>query len=502
MILYISGHDFHYEMENLCRVFFPNEKITVTTEIPENSGLAALTYLGRTQSGYSVRAVVESDGRREERSCAVPKTDEPERDECERAMARELFYALSAVTGYVPPWGILTGVRPSKLMLRLIGRLGEKGAYDYFTKKLLVSDKKTRLAQSVAGTEQEIAALGDERSFSLYIAVPFCPSRCSYCSFVSHSITNANAAKLLPIYVERLCDELAVTGKTAGEIGLRLESIYVGGGTPGILSAEQLQAVCSAVDNSFDLSAVREYTVELGRPETVTAAKLGVLRSHGVDRISINPQTLNDSVLEAVGRRHTAQDFFDAYKLAEESGFENINVDLIAGLPTDTVESFKRSIDGVTALSPANITVHALALKSASTLAEHGHAVSEGESAGKMIDYSHSVLFDNGYIPYYMYRQSRCVGNLENVGWCKPGMECRYNVFMMEETHTVLAAGAGAVTKLKRPHSDYIERIFNYKYPYEYNARFDTLMERKKRITEFYSEAAEQQPEAGPARSR
>lgn len=413
MILYICGHDFHYEMENLCRVFFPNEKITVSDTLPESGAPEVETYLDGASGGYSVRVRVNVGDKTETRSAEVPKTDEPEKDECERTMARELFSALSAVTGYVPPWGILTGVRPSKLMLKLIESLGEKGAYDYFTKKLLVSEPKARLAQSVAGTEQEIAALGDERSFSLYIAIPFCPSRCSYCSFVSHSITNANAAKLLPVYVDDLCRELEITGKIVRDIGLRLESIYIGGGTPGILSAEQMEKVCSAVENSFDLSAIREYTVELGRPDTVTQEKLDVLRSHSVDRISINTQTLNDSVLEAV---------------------------------------------------------------------------SEGETAGKMIDYSHSVLFDNGYIPYYMYRQSRCVGNLENVGWCKPGTECRYNVFMMEETHTVLAAGAGAVTKLKKPGSNYIERIFNYKYPYEYNARFDTLMERKKRISEFYSE--------------
>lgn len=488
MILYICGHDFHYEMENLCRVFFPNEKITVSDTLPESGVPEVETYLDGASGGYSVRVRVNVGDKTETRSAEVPKTDEPEKDECERTMARELFSALSAVTGYVPPWGILTGVRPSKLMLKLIESLGEKGAYDYFIKKLLVSEPKARLAQSVAGTEQEIAALGDERSFSLYIAIPFCPSRCSYCSFVSHSITNANAAKLLPVYVDNLCRELEITGKIVRDIGLRLESIYIGGGTPGILSAEQMEKVCSAVENSFDLSAIREYTVELGRPDTVTQEKLDVLRSHSVDRISINTQTLNDSVLEAVGRKHTAADFFSSYALAEKSGFENINVDLIAGLPGDTLESFKKSVDGVVSLAPANITVHALALKSASTLREHGHAVSEGETAGKMIDYSHSVLFDNGYIPYYMYRQSRCVGNLENVGWCKPGTECRYNVFMMEETHTVLAAGAGAVTKLKKPGINYIERIFNYKYPYEYNARFDTLMERKKRISEFYSE--------------
>lgn len=486
MLLYISGHDFHYEMENLCRVFFPNEKITVTAELPE--GEAVKTYLEKEDDGYLVRVEVSVEGECVCRTAPVPKTDEPEQDECERAMARELFSALCAVCGYVPPWGILTGVRPSKLMLSLVDKYGEQGAYAYFTDKLLVSSEKTRLAQSVAATEREIIAIGDERSFSLYISIPFCPSRCSYCSFVSHSITNANAAKLLPVYVDNLCRELEITGEMAKNIGLRLESVYVGGGTPGILSPEQLEKITCAVERSFDMSSVREYTVEMGRPETVTAEKLAVLKKHNIDRISINTQTLNDSVLEAVGRRHTAQDFYSAYALARECGFDNINVDLIAGLPTDTLESFMRSVDGVAALSPANITVHSLALKSASTLAERGHAVSEGETAGRMIDYSHSVLFSNGYIPYYMYRQSRCVGNLENVGWCKPGTECKYNVFMMEETHTVLAAGAGAVTKLKKPNSNYIERIFNYKYPYEYNARFDTLMQRKERIGEFYSE--------------
>ena len=487
MILYICGHDFHYEMENLCRVFFPNEKITVSDTLPESGAPEVETYLDGASGGYSVRVRVNVGDKTETRSAEVPKTDEPEKDECERTMARELFSALSAVTGYVPPWGILTGVRPSKLMLKLIESLGEKGAYDYFTKKLLVSEPKARLAQSVAGTEQEIAALGDERSFSLYIAIPFCPSRCSYCSFVSHSITNANAAKLLPVYVDDLCRELEITGKIVRDIGLRLESIYIGGGTPGILSAEQMEEVCSAVENSFDLSAVREYTVELGRPDTVTQEKLDVLRDHSVDRISINTQTLNDSVLEAVGRKHTAADFFSSYALAEKSGFENINVDLIAGLPGDTLESFKKSVDGVVSLAPANITVHALALKSASTLREHGHAVSEGETAGKMIDYSHSVLFDNGYIPYYMYRQSKSVGNLENVGWCKDNMDCLYNVYMMDETHSVFAVGAGAVTRLKNQDTGKIERIYNFKYPYEYIDRFDEIIERKKLIEKFYT---------------
>lgn len=491
MILYIHGHDFHYEMENLCRVFFPNEKIKVTDEQPDDTDFVVTTELISEYNTYRVAVKAKINGKEDSVSQFVPQTDEPIRDECERSMARALFSLLSHLTGYTPPWGILTGVRPSKLMIRLVEKYGEDGAHRYFTDNLLVTDKKTRLALSVAKTEKNIIDLGDDKSFSLYISIPFCPSRCSYCSFVSHSITSANAKKLLPEYVVKLCDELKITGNIASELGLRLESIYVGGGTPGILSAEQMGDVCSAVKSSFDMSFLREYTVEVGRPETVSAEKLAVLKNFDVSRISINPQTLNDSVLQTIGRKHTVDDFFIAYETAKKSGFDDINVDLIAGLPSDSFESFVCSVDGIAALQPTNVTVHALALKSASTLAELGHVVPEGVTAGKMVDYSQSTLSAHGYIPYYMYRQSRCVGNLENVGWCLEGKECLYNVFMMEESHTVLAAGAGAVTKLKRPGTEYIERIFNYKYPYEYNTGFDELTKRKNRIAEFYSEKAE-----------
>ncbi len=487
MVLYTRSHDFHYEMENLCRVFFPNEKITVTSEFSEVEDNIVATELIKEYDGYHVAVKAVVDGKEKNDSCVVPeKTTGSMHDECERAMARVLFGVLSDITGYIPPWGILTGVRPSKLMMRLVEKYGESGAYNYFINDLLVKDEKTNLALSVAKTEKKIIDLGDEKSFSLYISIPFCPSRCSYCSFVSHSITNSNAKKLLPVYVDKLCEELNVIGGIVSELGLRLESIYMGGGTPGVLSAEQMNAVCSTVSRNFDLSRLREYTVEIGRPETVSAEKLRVLRDFEVGRISINPQTLNDNVLEAIGRKHTVEDFLKSYEMAERAGFENINVDLIAGLPLDNLESFMNSVDGVVQLSPSNITVHALALKSASTLAERGHVVKEGEIAGKMTDYSQKKLSSLGYIPYYMYRQSRCVGNLENVGWCTPGKECLYNVFMMEESHTVLAAGAGAVTKLKSPSTEYIERIFNYKYPYEYNAGFDELMKRKGRILEFY----------------
>ena len=491
MILYTVNHSFHYEMENLCRVFFPNEKIKVTSDLSEKEETFVLTELKEENGEYYASVKADAFGKEESADELVVASQEPLKDECERTMARVLFAVLARLTGYTPPWGILTGVRPSKLMMKLSEKYGEEGAYDYFKKNLLVTDKKAKLALNVARAEKKIIALGDEKSISLYISIPFCPSRCSYCSFVSHSITSANARKLLPLYVEKLCDEIKLTGELAQSLGLHLESVYMGGGTPGILSASQMDDVCSAVEKSFDLSSLREYTVEVGRPETAQEEKFEVLKSHNVGRVSINPQTLIDSVLETIGRKHSVEEFFKAYEMAEKCGFDDINVDLIAGLPSDTYEGFKYSVDGIAELNPANVTVHALALKSASTLKEHGHVVTEGETAGRMVDYSQNVLSSLGYIPYYMYRQSKCVGNLENVGFCKPQKECLYNVFMMEETHSVLAVGAGAVTKLKRPHEEYIERIFNYKYPYEYNNGFDTLMQRKNRIKEFYMEEME-----------
>lgn len=479
MILRVVNHKFHYEMENLCRVFYPYEKIKVVhADEPADDSLVITTVL---EEGYRVSVKISTKAKTSEREKAVA-----DYADCETEMAILLFSLLCVETGYTPKWGILTGVRPSKLMNTLIDSYGEDGAKKYFNERLLVSESKTELAYSVAEAEKKIMSLSDEKSFSLYVSVPFCPSRCNYCSFVSHSI--AQAKKLLPEYVERLCDELRLTAKIANELGLRLESIYWGGGTPTTLSAQMIEKICGEINSNFDLSQLREYTIEAGRADTVTVEKLGVIKSAGVGRISINPQTFNDDVLVQIGRRHTVGDFVNAYQQARKLGFDNINMDLIAGLTGDTLESFKGSVDRAIEMSPENITLHTLALKRSSSIVTNGVDVENGETANKMLEYAQNRFYSEGYRPYYMYRQSRSLGNLENVGWCKPGYECLYNVFMMEECHTVLAVGAGAVTKLKEPNGKNIERIFNYKYPYEYNARYDVLCERKDRIKEFYNE--------------
>lgn len=477
MILRIVNHKFHYEMENLCRVFYPYESIRVLHGDEEGEdSLCVVTSLEETTTGYTIKVSFGDDLRE------VRETDY---DNCELEMAVLLFSILCDVTGYTPKWGILTGVRPSKLMNTLISQMGEKEAVEYFTEKLLVTAEKTNLALSVAKAEEKIMSLSDEKSFSLYVSIPFCPTRCNYCSFVSHSI--AQAKKLLPEYVEKLCEEIRCTAEIAKSLGLRLESVYWGGGTPTTLSAEQLEKVCSEIETNFDLSDCREYTIEAGRADTVTPEKLDVIKSHAVTRISVNPQTFNDEVLVSIGRKHTVADVLDIYDTAREKGFDNINMDLIAGLTDDSLESFCRSVDKAVELSPENITLHTLALKRSSAIVTGGIDVESGETANKMLEYAAGQFYLHGYVPYYMYRQSRSLGNLENVGWCKPGYECLYNIFMMEECHTILGVGAGAVIKLKEPNGRNIERIFNYKYPYEYISRFDTILERKAQIGEFYA---------------
>lgn len=486
MILRIFGHDFHYECENLCRVYFPNEKINIVYDESGEDSRTVVTRCAPIDGGNLISVEAEIDGVSRSAQAEVKAGENELRDKSELKTAQLIFALLSDITGYTPPWGVLTGVRPSKLMLRLIDQMGAEGARRYFTEDLLVSEEKTNLAQTVAAAEEKIIALSERNSFSLYVAIPFCPTRCSYCSFVSHSIANSNAKKLLPEYLDKLAEEIRITGEIASELGLRLESVYFGGGTPGVLEAPQLDRLLYAVENSFDLSTVREYTVEIGRPDTVTPEKLRILRLHNVGRISINPQTFNQKTLDLIGRNHKVEQAVKAYQLAKAYGFESINMDLIAGLPEETLEDFKASVDTAISLSPENITVHTLALKRSSELNASGAGVSGGNTAKQMLEYASKRLYGSKYEPYYMYRQSKCVGNLENVGWCKSGKDCLYNVFMMEECHTVIAVGAGAVTKLCDPDSTNVERIFNFKYPYEYISGFDKITERKNGIKSFY----------------
>lgn len=479
MNLYVKNHNFHFELENLTRLFFPNEKITVIRDFSEPQPPYIYT---EVSDKITISVNIGSFNKSE---TAVKKLTD---DDNELVSAQLLYKLLCDFTGLTQPWGILTGVRPVKLLRRLAEESNEELAVKKFENDFFVSNEKIALSRETEHNERKILELSKPESFSLYVGIPFCPSRCSYCSFVMASIERAE--KLIEPYTKLLCEEIKRTAEIANKLGLRLETVYFGGGTPTTLSAEQLDTVLGTVNKSFDMSTCREFTVEAGRPDTIDIAKLFALKENKVDRISINPQTTNDEVLKTIGRKHTAQQFFDAFELARKCGFDNINTDLIAGLPTDTPESFKNSLDSIVRLNAECITVHTLCMKRASRLTTEGVTLDlqQARDAREMLAYTQNILGQNEYIPYYMYRQSRMVGNLENVGWSKKGFESLYNVYVMDETHTILACGSGGVTKLKRNDPDYLERIFNFKYPYEYIDRFDELIQRKSGIMQFYGQ--------------
>lgn len=479
MNLYVKNHNFHFELENLTRLFFPNEKITVIRDFSEPQPPYIYT---EVSDKITISVNIGSFNKSE---TAVKKLTD---DDNELVSAQLLYKLLCDFTGLTQPWGILTGVRPVKLLRRLAEESSEEQAVKKFEKDFFVSNEKIALSRETEHNERKILELSKPESFSLYVGIPFCPSRCSYCSFVMASIERAE--KLIEPYTKLLCEEIKRTAEIANKLGLRLETVYFGGGTPTTLSAEQLDTVLGTVNKSFDMSTCREFTVEAGRPDTIDIAKLFALKENKVDRISINPQTVNDEVLKTIGRKHTAQQFFDAFELARKCGFDNINTDLIAGLPTDTPESFKNSLDSIVRLNAECITVHTLCMKRASRLTTEGVTLDlqQARDAREMLAYTQNILGQNEYIPYYMYRQSRMVGNLENVGWSKKSFESLYNVYVMDETHTILACGSGGVTKLKRNNPDYLERIFNFKYPYEYIDRFDELIKRKSGIMQFYGQ--------------
>ncbi len=489
MILIIKGHNYKFEMQNICRLFLPFEKILVTddenaAESADSETAVASALIFVDNKGVNLSAAL-CQGKRRINAKEIVRTGTDDK-EVERRLAVMLYSLFVKHFNFTLPWGAVTGVRPVKLMRRISDKYGsEQAAADWLKKHLLVSENKARLCIETLKTENEILKLSRPKSFSLYISVPFCPSRCAYCSFVSHTVERA--ARLIPDYIEKLCREIEYTGGIARRLGLLLETIYVGGGTPTVLSAAQLARILNAVRQSFDLSELREFTVEAGRPDTVEQDKLEVIKSAGTTRISINPQTLNDDVLKSIGRRHSADRFFEAFKLARHCGFDNVNADLIAGLPGDDYDGFKFSLEKLIGLAPESITVHTLAMKRASNFMKNFNGFDGcSQQSVRMVDLSICKLKSAGYRPYYLYRQSRTIGGTENTGWSKPSCEGLYNVFMMDETHTVLACGAGAVTKLKQPSGEYIERIFNYKFPYEYNEQFDDMIQRKGRVISFY----------------
>ena len=401
MYLILNGNDFHFEMQNICRLFLPQEKIVTLYDMTDDGsmqGIVATATMQKriTETVITVRLRFEDV---DETVVGVVDNDTlAYRDTCELQMTGLLYGLLSQMLGVTQDWGLVTGVRPVKLLRRLTAQHGKEAALNRFREAFLVSEPKIELMSRVLETENKILSISGRDSCSLYVSIPFCPTRCDYCSFVSQTVTQA--AKLIPAYVEKLEQELAYTGDMVRKLGLRLETIYFGGGTPTTLSAEQLARLFTVIEKHFDLSGLREYTVEAGRPDTVTAEKLNAIKAAGVDRISINPQTLQNTVLQNIGRRHTAEDFYDAYALATQCGFDNVNTDLIAGLPGDTPDGFAETLNGIISLCPESVTVHTLCLKRASNLVlQHRAEYEPSLAAARMIATSNERLTAEGYLP-------------------------------------------------------------------------------------------------------
>ena len=380
------------------------------------------------------------------------------------------------------PWGILTGVRPIKYIRSIYERFGAtEKAEKYIREVLLVSEKKLQLAKDVIRLQEPVLSTLDLKKISLYISIPFCPSRCSYCSFISSS--GDRATGVVDDYFECLIKELGIYADMADRHGLTVDSVYIGGGTPTILSSGQLSRLIDMI-GKFPISSLREFTAEAGRPDTITEDKLKALKNGGVGRISINPQSMNDSVLSAVGRQHTVKQVYEAFEIARKVGFDCINSDIIAGLPTETRRSFEGSLTRLCDLEPENITIHTLSLKRSSALfRQFGDDI--GKGASDMTAAAYDMLREKNYLPYYLYRQKNIADNLENIGYCKEGTESLYNICIMEDIHTILAAGCSASSKLYDGKN--VSRVINYKHPYEYIKRFETMNERKAEIENFFA---------------
>ena len=486
MKLIFIGNDFKYEAEGVMKLFIPAQRFEmVYDDISQAQGDYAL--IMREDIGESVKLSVKCavSGNENERSESLEKGVAALDDECEMTLCRLLYKAMSALTGKVPEWGIITGIRPVKRVNLLLSLgMSEGEIREHMRSRYLCSDKKTEIALKTARTQEEILKTLDKHSFGLYVSIPFCPTRCSYCSFVSSAIEGCG--KMIPEYVRQLCEEIEYTAKICERIGIYPDSVYFGGGTPTTLSASQLEAVMGRIEKCFDLGRVREYTVEAGRPDTVTREKLEVIKKMGGGRVSINPQSLNDKVLKAIGRKHTVEQFFEAFALAKSVGFDVINTDIIAGLPEDDTQSFKNTVDKLIELEADNITVHTLSIKRAARLNHEGTDTALNNPAAQMVEYATQTLLQSGYEPYYLYRQKNMSDNQENIGWAKKGKESLYNIYIMEEVQTILAVGAGGSTKLVDLDNKRLERVFNYKYPVEYLRGFDEMIRRKSEIEEFY----------------
>lgn len=470
MNLTLSGHDDRYAVEQLLLALFP-----------ENTPLEAVSSLHRGKNWITVRASITLDGKTAQATRRLKTGEETVRLR-RRSLQQSMYLAARQLLPSEPAWGALAGVRPTKITTKHLLEGGTAQSAEKLLKDVYyVTPERRKLAVACSQSTVKAARLLEPEDVSLYVGIPFCPTRCSYCSFVSRTV--GRKTELLEPYLEALLKEMEVTGALLEKSGRRLRTIYIGGGTPSTLSTPQLERLMDAIASTFDLSRCLEFTVEGGRPDTLDEEKLRAIYHHGANRMSINPQTMVDSVLRACGRPHKAEDVVRAYRQAEAAGFEAINMDLIAGLPEDNVALFCRSLDEVAALHPSNITVHTLALKKGADLFEKRQSLPTADQVTEMVAYANQTLAALGYRPYYLYRQKYMSGSFENVGWSRDGMDCLYNIYMMEELHTILSVGGGGMNKVNLPDGS-LRRFHNPKFPEQYIELIDRVTQQKKELFE------------------
>jgi len=468
MKLTLTGHDDRYAVEQLQLALFP-----------EDSGVEAVSTLHRGKTWLTAVTTVTLEGKTA-RGLRRLRADRETVRTRRQTLQQSYYHAAKQLLPEAPPWGALAGVRPTKITSKHLLEGGTEATARKLLKEVYyVTPDRRELALDCSRSTVAAAKLLTPEDLSLYVGIPFCPTRCSYCSFVSRTI--GRKTELLEPYLAALLEEIRVTGALLAESGRTVRTVYIGGGTPTTLNTPQMIRLLDAIRDSFDLSRCIEFTVEGGRPDTLTVEKLEAIRLHGADRMSINPQTMEDPVLRACGRPHKAEDVLRAYREAVDAGFAAINMDLIAGLPRDSVEGFRRSLNTVAALNPANITVHTLALKKGADLFEKREQLPTQAEVTQMVDYASGVLRELGYKPYYLYRQKYMSGSFENVGWSQDGLDCLYNIYMMEEVHTILSLGGGGMNKVNFPDGS-LRRFHNPKFPEQYIEMLPGVLKQKEEL--------------------
>ena len=468
MNLTLLGHDDRYAVEQLQLALFP-----------AGTEGEAVSAIHRGKTWITATAKITLEGKTASASRRIRAAEETVRLR-RRILQQSYYLAAKELLPVTPPWGALAGVRPTKITTKHLLEGGTPASADKLLQDVYyVTEDRRRLAVECSQSTVTAARLLEENDLSLYIGIPFCPTRCAYCSFVSRTI--GKKTELMEPYLAALHREIAAAGKLLAQSGRKIRTVYIGGGTPTTLTGNQMAGLLDAVHDSFDLSRCLEFTVEGGRPDTLDAEKLRIIRSHGADRMSINPQTMEDAVLRACGRPHKATDVVRAYREAVDAGFEAINMDLIAGLPRDTVDGFRRSLDAVAALEPANITVHTLALKKGADLFEKRENLPSAEEVTQMVAYSDAALRTLSYKPYYLYRQKYMSGSFENVGWSRDSLDCLYNIYMMEEVHTILSLGGGGMNKVNLP-DGHLQRFHNPKFPEQYIEKIEDVCKQKEEM--------------------